>query len=92
MAADVTRTLGSVYRMNEGGNVVVFDGKSSYMVNNKSRKITPIVQENGQYAMYVWVKDDDEKNGTNAVSKVSTSNRFAALEEEGQDFQRHAQW
>ena len=31
--ADVQKVLGSVHRMNKGGNVVVLDGDASYMQN-----------------------------------------------------------
>jgi hypothetical protein len=87
--ADVTRTLGSVYRMNQGGNVIVFDGSNSYMVNKKSKKVTPIKQENGQYVMYIWVKDEESKVA--AVSReVPTQNRFEALRSSDEDFPRQA--
>ena len=36
--ADVTKTLGSVYRMNQGGNAIILDGSNSYMVQKKSGK------------------------------------------------------
>ena len=34
--ADVNKPLGSVYRMNQAGNKVVFDGEWSYVENKKS--------------------------------------------------------
>ena len=37
--ADVHKVLGSVHKMNQGGNLVVLDGECSY----------------GQYIMYMWV-------------------------------------
>jgi hypothetical protein len=85
--ADVTKTLGSVYRMNQGGNAVVFDGNDGCVINKKTKRITPIKQENGQFVMYVWVKGEEQGHH----EKTITSNGYAALiEEENQDFQRQA--
>jgi hypothetical protein len=57
--ADVKRTLGSVYRLNQGGNMVVLDGKDSCMINKRSGKGIPIKEENGQFAIYIWVRDPE---------------------------------
>ena len=49
--ADVQKVLGSVHRMNMGGNKVVLDGERRYMENKTSQK-TNIHFEAGQY---IWV-------------------------------------
>jgi predicted ribosome-associated RNA-binding protein Tma20 len=69
--ADVKRTLGSVYRLNQSGNVVVLDGKDSYMVNKKTGTRIPIKEETGQFAIYVWIKDPDSQVA--AVSQFSST-------------------
>jgi hypothetical protein len=88
--ADVTKTLGSVHRLNQGGNAVIFDGDRSYMIHKATKTITPIKQENGQFIMHLWVKDDVTKK----VEYQGKGNRFAALieenQEEEQSFQRQA--
>ncbi len=55
--ADVTRALGSVYRLNQGGNSVVLNGKNSYMLHVKSGIKTPITLENGKYMLSIWIQD-----------------------------------
>jgi hypothetical protein len=69
--ADVKRTLGSVYRLNQGGNVVILNGKDSYMVNKRTGTRIPIRDENGQFAIYVSTKDPDGQVA--AVSQVSST-------------------
>jgi hypothetical protein len=88
--AEVKRTLGSVYRMNQGGNMVILDGKNSYMVNKKTGARTPIREENGQFAMYIWVKDPEVNSVAMPCSvpvkqTVPTCNRFEALAVNGQE-------
>jgi len=53
--ADVHKVLGSVHKMNQGGNLVVLDGEHSYMKNKASGQKTKIHYEDGQYIMYMWV-------------------------------------
>ena len=73
--ADVQKVLGSVHRMNMGGNRVVLDGDESYMENRKSGKRTPIKYENGQYALYLWVP----ATGAKVAKNVGGENRYAIL-------------
>ena len=40
---DVTNTLGSVYRINQGGNQVWLDGNNSFLLNKKTGKKTKII-------------------------------------------------
>ena len=94
--ADVTRVLGSVHRMNQGGSVVVFDGKDSFAVHTKIGKVTNIHEENGQFAFYVYVRSDQKEQEIGSataklVKSVEVSNRFEDLagseeEDEDQDF------
>ena len=94
--ADVTRVLGSVHRMNQGGSVVVFDGKDSFAVHKKTGKVTNIHEENGQFVFYVYVQSNQKEQEIGSatakpVRSVEVSNRFGELagsdeEEEYQDF------
>ncbi len=45
--ADVQKVLGSVHRMNKGGNIVVLDGDASYMQNTWTAQKNKIHYENG---------------------------------------------
>jgi hypothetical protein len=85
--ADVHKVLGSVHKMNQGGNLVVLDGKYSYMKNKASGQRTKIHYEDGQYIMYMWVPC-----GPNEVEKSTKplgENRFAILAaEDEQGFTR----
>jgi hypothetical protein len=82
--ADVKKTLGSVHRMNQGGNVVVLDGHNSYLMNKATGRKTRIGYEDGQYVMYLWVKSDGATKDD--TRKVMTSNRHAALAVDDEDF------
>ena len=61
--ADVTKTLGSVYRWVEAGNRVVFDrgsdGKcNSYILNKGTGAVTKMYDSNGAFCFDLWVKRD----------------------------------
>jgi hypothetical protein len=76
--------------MNQGGNMVVLDGKNSYMVNKRTGIKTPIREENGQFAMYIWVRDPEvnvvaARCGASVKQAVPTCNRFEALASNGQE-------
>jgi hypothetical protein len=79
--ADVNKTLGSVYRMNECGNRVMLDGEESYIENKMTGKKTKIYLENGQYVFYMWVKKREEDEGVSS-KRVLRGNKFAPLAEE----------
>ena len=88
--ADGKEVLGSVHKMNMGGNVIVLDGEKSYMQNKETSKKTRINYEQGQYVMYVWVPSK-EKEAEEQTEKVLKGNRFAILATESevhQDFNR----
>ena len=59
--ADVNKPLGSVYRMNQAGNKVVFDGEWSYVENKKSGRKNKINLIDGKYMMDLWVKGEGKK-------------------------------
>jgi hypothetical protein len=85
--ADVHKCLGSVHKMNMGGNKVVLDGPRSFMENRQSGKRTKIHYENGQFILYLWVpagratKREKEEVNKDIVHK----NRFAILAAEDQE-------
>ncbi len=58
--AHVKKLLGSVHKMNTGGNVVV--GNTSYTQNKESGLKTRIEHEGGQYVMYSWAPSDRRIN------------------------------
>ncbi len=76
--ADVKKILGSVHKMNLGGNVVVLDGDRSYMQNKETGKKTRINYELGQYVMHVWVPAR-ESAVKEESDKVLKGNKFAIL-------------
>ena len=53
--ADVQKVLGSVRKMNMGGNVVVLDGERSYAQNKRTGQKMRIEYEGGQCVMHLWV-------------------------------------
>ena len=87
--ADVQKTLASVHRMNQGGNVVVLDGANSYMVNKESKHKTRIGYENGQYVFHIWVPSD-EKEADKDEKTILKGNRYSVLacDEEEEYFMR----
>ena len=90
--ADVKKLLCSVYCMNLGGNVVVFDGDRGHMQNKVSGQKDRIRCEKGQYVFDLWVQaseatsDESQKGGEHP--KVSTSNRFHVLSSDNEERER----
>ena len=83
--ADVNKTLGSAFRMNQCGIKIVLDGVKSYFLDTKTGKVTKINVENGQYTFNIWVKaDDKEKDMEEAVNEtiVKKGNRFATIKKD----------
>ena len=80
--ADVKKTLGSAYRMNQGGNNIGLDGEDSYFVNKVTGKKTQVMLEDGQYVFYLWVKKEGKEVASEAAKPVVTANRYTALYEE----------
>ena len=83
--AEVNKTLGSAFRMNQCGNVIVLDGENSYFVNKATGKKTRMYQENGQFVFNIWTKapgkDVDNERGVTRRVPVKIKNRFEALGE-----------
>ena len=85
--ADVHKVLGSVHKMNQGGNLVVLDGEHSFMKNKTSGQKTKIHYEDGQYILYMWVPCGPKE--PEKVAKTSSENRFSILAaEDEQGFTR----
>jgi hypothetical protein len=81
--ADVHKVLGSIHKMNMGGNRVILDGARSYMENRSSGKSTKIHYEDGQFILYLWVPAGRRRAGKGIVE--NSGNRFAILATEGED-------
>ncbi len=80
------KVLGSVHKMNMGGDVVVLDAERSYMQNKEMGKKTRINYEQGQCAMHVWVPAR-EGEAQEQTEKVLKGNRFAILATGSEDHQ-----
>jgi hypothetical protein len=77
--ADVHKVLGSVHRMNLGGNKVVLNGERSYM-EGKNGKRTKIHYKDGQFIMYLWVPSvKGQVNKVEGEKGLKVQNRFAIL-------------
>jgi hypothetical protein len=71
--------LGSVRRICEAGNKVVFDDDGSYIENKKSKKRTVIEKVKGVYMLKLWVKKEEQQK-VSCVNQVANSNSvFARL-------------
>ena len=81
--ADVHKVLGSVHKMNQGGNLVVLDGEHSFMKNKTSGQKTKIHHEDGQYILYMWVPCGPKE--PEKVAKTSSENRFSILAAEDEE-------
>ncbi len=83
--ADVQKFLGSVRKMNMGGNVVVWGGEKSCTQNKKTGQKTRPKYEVGQYVMHK--RAPSKKNEVREESdKKSKGNRFAILATESEQF------
>ena len=88
--ADVRKVLGSVHRMNRGGNRVVLDGDESYIESKQTGRQTKIHYEQGQYILYLWVPADSSEAGT-VRHQTANGSRYAILAaEDEQGFARPA--
>ena len=82
--ADVRSFLGSVHKMNLGGNAVVLDGDRSYTQNKETGRKTRIVYDHGKYVMHVWVPAKESAAKVES-EKVLKGNRFAILATESEE-------
>ena len=53
---EVNKSLLSVSKAVKAGNRVVFDGEESYVENKATGEKTWLVEENGMFALKLWVK------------------------------------
>ncbi len=86
---NVSGPLGSVKRVLEAGDRVVFDSEGSYIEHKGAGTITRINDEGGKYIFKLWVhgKGKGKTIEGNNNQKVMSSGRFHALtEEEDVDF------
>ena len=77
--ADVKTTLGSVNRMIQADNVVVFDKGNSYIFNKRNKKVTPMMERNGSFEVDMWIPAGPSTN--KPVNQVQVKNQFQALQE-----------
>ena len=89
--ADVNKVLGSVYQMCKANNKVVFDinpgqpQQGGYIENKKngSKTYMSVNQVTGEFQFDLWVKTPPGRD----QPKISTQNRFAALQAVGEDIE-----
>ena len=72
--ADVKRNLGSVVKMMDEGNKVVFDNTWSYIQNKKSGRTTTMHKQNGLMQFDIWIPRTGDE--------TTTRNQFNALIDE----------
>ena len=79
--AQVKTPLGSVRRMNQSGNRVVFDDEYSYIENKATRKRTTIEydEEDNMFILTLWIKKQLAQGNLPNRTKTETKNGFAAL-------------
>jgi len=66
----VTKVLGSVSKICEAGNRVVFDESGSYIESVSTGRRTKLEKEKGVYCMSLWVKGKEGSEGTSALGFV----------------------
>jgi hypothetical protein len=77
IAEKVKRTLLSVGKLVDSGNLVVFDNEKSYIYNKATQETTAIYRENGVYKMNLWIprsQSDPFSTTTGKTIIMSTSN------------------
>jgi hypothetical protein len=79
--AKVRGPLGSVRRICEAGNRVVFDddGDGSYIENKKSLRRIKIDKVKGVYLLRIFVKKEDSQNVSSVSNFVNSTSSFARL-------------
>ena len=78
--ADIQTPLGSVKRLCQAGNRVVFEGENdgAYIEHIESGQRIPIYLEDGQYMIHLWSR----KDGNKPSNEMTVGGRFAALMQE----------
>ena len=81
---DVTKPLGSVSRMVQEGNTVIFSQSGSKIVNDKTGSSIPLRETGGAYELDIWYKGGKCCHEVNH-HPVNVQNRFAALSDDNDD-------
>ena len=80
--ADVTKTLGSVRRMTQAGNRVVFDANGSYIENKRTGAKTKIHDETGEFKVDMWILQEEDGSGEGELATVNEETSvFSRLED-----------
>ena len=58
---EVNKALLSVSKLVSVGNRVVFDSEGSYIESTKTGEWIPLVENNGNYVLRLWVIKDQQK-------------------------------
>ena len=73
--AKVREPLGSVRRICEAGNRVMFDDDGSYIESKNTGKRTKFYKVKGVYLLRLWLKKADDEKEVNSIG--NGINRFA---------------
>ena len=65
--AEVTKVLGSVSKICEAGNRVVFDEGGSYIESKSTGRRTKLEKDKGVYCMCLWVKGKEGSEDASAL-------------------------
>ncbi len=83
-SADVKKALGSVHKMDLGGNAVALDGNKSYAQNKESGRKTRTEYEGGQCVVYLWAPSD-RRMKDEEESKMLKGSKLAILATENEE-------
>jgi len=91
----VTKPLLAVRKMCSAGNRVIFDSEGSYIENKATGATTPIREEEGTYAVWLWVLVPDGARETTAGNSFSQLSEVEEVAEDAEvvfesGFTRHA--
>jgi hypothetical protein len=80
--AGVKKGLGSIPKMVEGDNTVVFSKRGSYIKNERSGQVSAMRKADGVYEFVIWVQN--KYDGLNPLNKQPAKQR--ALQAVGADY------
>ena len=87
---DVNKVLGSVRKMCEQGNRVVFDDAGSFILNKKSGVVTPIEKRGATYGFDIWIQAPDTQEDPMQVDSFTegqgSSSSSAQVHQAGDTF------
>ena len=66
------KALGSVRRICEAGNRVVFDEEGSYVENKSTKERIAVVKEKGSYVLTLWVPRTSSKKPVQGRGRRAT--------------------